>query len=139
MNWFVKALLNTWNFSGRACRREFWYSQLVLTLIGLIAIIADYKLGLVPEDAIVGTLTVAVAILFSVTNISLIVRRLHDSNLSGFWALAVLLPFGNILVMILAVRPTDPNENRFGPPPSDHTPGQEISRPDSDETGRFDA
>lgn len=41
------------------------------------------------------------------------VRRLHDSNLSGLWALLALLPFGPFLLLALATRRSRPEGARF--------------------------
>lgn len=139
MNWFIKAIMNTWDFSGRACRQEFWYFQLVWSLIGGGAVFADYKLGLVFEEALFGPFGAIIGIMFFVTSISLVVRRLHDSNLPGWWALVILLPLGNIIVMILAIRASDPSENKYGPPTTGYAPGEEVERNHTDDIGRFDA
>jgi uncharacterized membrane protein YhaH (DUF805 family) len=41
------------------------------------------------------------------------VRRLHDSNLSGRWALLALLPVGSLVVLLLAIRRSRPEGARF--------------------------
>jgi uncharacterized membrane protein YhaH (DUF805 family) len=45
----------------------------------------------------------------------LTIRRLHDMNASGWWALTVVVPF--VTLLFLAIRGT-PGANRFGPPPA---------------------
>lgn len=53
-----------------------------------------------------------------VPNIAVGVRRLHDTNLSGWWLLLALIPgIGSIAVLILLVRDSTPGENRFGANP----------------------
>ena len=41
------------------------------------------------------------------------VRRLHDSNLSGWWALLALVPPGPFVLLLLAVRRSRPEGARF--------------------------
>jgi uncharacterized membrane protein YhaH (DUF805 family) len=48
-----------------------------------------------------------------VPNFSLMVRRLHDANFSGFWALVGLIPTGGIVLVIMALRSSQPKGARF--------------------------
>ncbi len=41
------------------------------------------------------------------------IRRLHDSNLSGWWALLALVPPGPFVLLLLAVRSSRPEGARF--------------------------
>ena len=41
------------------------------------------------------------------------VRRLHDSNLSGWWALLALVPPGSFVLLLLAARRSRPEGARF--------------------------
>ena len=41
------------------------------------------------------------------------VRRLHDSNLSGWWALLAVVPLGATVVLLLAMRRSRPEGARF--------------------------
>ena len=51
--------------------------------------------------------------------IYVVVRRLHDLNYTGWFALALLLGWiGMILLAVLAAIPGTPGPNRFGPPPA---------------------
>ncbi|QIK64176.1 DUF805 domain-containing protein [Leucobacter viscericola] len=48
--------------------------------------------------------------------ITVLVRRLHDSGLSGWWGWLAIVPFGQVVVLILALRrsrPTSPNGSGF--------------------------
>ena len=46
------------------------------------------------------------------------VRRLHDTDHSGWWVLIGLIPIiGFIVLIVFYVRQSDPAENRFGPAP----------------------
>ena len=46
------------------------------------------------------------------------VRRLHDTDHSGWWLLILLVPLvGVIVLLIFLVRDSQPGSNRFGPNP----------------------
>jgi uncharacterized membrane protein YhaH (DUF805 family) len=49
------------------------------------------------------------------------VRRLHDIGLSGWWYLIVLVPFGALVLTVLAIIDSQAGANRFGPNPKDLT------------------
>ena len=58
-------------------------------------------------------------LLFSVLSVVFTIRRLHDTNRSGFWYLLNLVPIlGHIFLFIWTVlTPGTPGPNRFGPGP----------------------
>ncbi len=45
--------------------------------------------------------------------VTVLVRRLHDSNLSGLWASLVIFPLGALVVLALALRRPRPDGARF--------------------------
>ena len=45
------------------------------------------------------------------------VLRLHDISLSGWWAVLLVVPLANLLVVGALLRKGDEGENRFGLPP----------------------
>ena len=47
------------------------------------------------------------------------VRRLHDTNRSGWWLLIWLVPIvGPIILLVFMAQGSQPNENQYGPAPS---------------------
>jgi uncharacterized membrane protein YhaH (DUF805 family) len=47
-----------------------------------------------------------------------VVRRLHDTNHSGWWFFITMIPLVGLLIFLrLMVADSDPGENRFGPNP----------------------
>ena len=83
---------NSFNFSGRATRLEFFYSWLFWVLFyfllnALRFVTFEGRGALVLPNSIV---YIIVVIIISFPYISLIVRRLHDINRSGWWSLLVL-------------------------------------------------
>jgi len=50
--------------------------------------------------------------------LSVAIRRLHDTDHSGWWVLFGIIPIvGWIVLLIFYLRQSDAGENRFGPPP----------------------
>lgn len=59
--------------------------------------------------------------------LSVMVRRLHDSGHSGWWYWIVLIPLiGAIILLILMLLPSDRGHNRFGPNPRGVQPFQPL-------------
>ena len=82
---------NSFNFSGRATRLEYFYSWLFWVLFyfllnALRFVIFESGGALVLSNSIV---YIIVVIIISFPFISLIIRRLHDINRSGWWSLLV--------------------------------------------------
>lgn len=52
-------------------------------------------------------------LLTAIPGVAVAVRRLHDSNLSGWWALLGVIPFGALIVLALAARQSRAEAFRF--------------------------
>jgi uncharacterized membrane protein YhaH (DUF805 family) len=116
-------------FSGRASRNEYWWAVAFLAITGgAINIIASVCL-IGDSFAQIGVSQVAppsplVSIVFAVVGLwglvvaiptyAVTVRRLHDTNRSGFYVLMVLIPFvGVLIVLLLALSTSNPMGKRF--------------------------
>ncbi len=106
------------NFSGRASRSEFWWFVL-FGLVSTILLIWVPFLGWIYALAVLLP-TVAVA-----------VRRLHDRDQSGWWAIAWFLPLVNWALLIYLAFPGTSGPNRYGPDPLQQWgwPGQGPPQP----------
>ena len=105
MNWYLKALKNYANFSGRARRREYWWFVLFNILISIGVSIIAMMFG----DEYLTSLLYSLFIFLPI--LSLAVRRNHDAGYSGWW---VLCPVFNLILMFFQ---SDPEDNCFGPYP----------------------
>jgi uncharacterized membrane protein YhaH (DUF805 family) len=117
MNWYLQGLRKYAVFSGRARRLEFWMFELINSLITIalfvIAVVAG-KLGF----GYLLALPVLYAVATAIPSFAKLVRRLHDTNHSGWWFLISAIPVvGSLMLLVLMVRDSDPGENRFGPNP----------------------
>lgn len=119
----VKSCLHKYgDFKGRAPRSEYWYWTLFIslgTLAGFIAMaILDALLGERIGTAVMALVAVFAALGLIVPSLAVTVRRLHDTNSSGWWYLLALIPYVGSLILIVwyCIKGT-PGENRFGPDP----------------------
>ncbi|RMA45617.1 hypothetical protein CI601_03690 [Bifidobacterium sp. wkB344] len=77
-------------FSGRASRGEFWWAFLMIFLINL-------AIPIITSESIFAGRVVSFVVTLGlfIPNLTVNIRRLHDTNMSGFW---ILLPFVSELV-----------------------------------------
>lgn len=111
------------DFTGRARRTEFWLFSLFIFIVEIIYVVAMGAVGgFNPEP---GGATMAVAGIFSlfflamlIPSIAVGVRRLHDTNRSGWWLLLSFIPLiGGLVLLIFYVLPGAPGPNPFGADP----------------------
>jgi uncharacterized membrane protein YhaH (DUF805 family) len=106
-------------FGGRAGRPPFWWWFLFGILVGIGANIIDVILGTYPIFSGLAGLALLLP------GLSVAIRRLHDTNRTGWWVLIELIPIIGIIVLIVFwVQEGDAGENKYGPPP-----GSGVSEP----------
>ena len=111
---------------GRASRSEFWWWFLIYAGFGVVlSVINQIVVGALPagetELSVIINHTVKVSIastIWSLINfigaISLTVRRLHDTNRSGWWWFVQLIPMiGSIIMIIFVALPSNQAGRRF--------------------------
>ena len=107
MDWYLKALGQYANFSGRAGRREFWIFTLVNVAIFIILKIISFDI-----------ITIIFSLAILIPSLAVQVRRLHDIGKSGLWVLINLVPIiGFIVLIVFCVREGEPGANDYGPHP----------------------
>jgi uncharacterized membrane protein YhaH (DUF805 family) len=101
-------------FNGRASRTEFWFWRLFeILLVSALTILDAFAFGTAPR-AFSG---IAILVLF-LPGLAVTVRRLHDINMSGWLALASLVPpIGPVALIVMGCLRGTAGENRFGPDP----------------------
>ena len=112
MNWYLGCWKKYAEFSGRARRQEYW-------MFFLFNILAFVAIGIV--DAVLGT-SGALCGLYNlaalIPGLAVFVRRLHDTDHSGWWWLISFIPLiGVIILLVFICSDSKPGENRFGPNP----------------------
>lgn len=121
---FGEAVKSFWShyatFKGRARRSEYWFIQLFLIVTNLT--VAAIDLALMGGDVdrfmanggggIVGLIWIFVSI---VPALAVLVRRLHDTDKSGWWVLLGLVPFvGGVVLFVFTVLDSTAGENKHG-------------------------
>jgi len=115
-------------FEGRASRSEFWWWVLFLFILQVISNILDglfgTKINYSASGAVstninnVGWLSLVVGLILIIPTIAVSVRRLHDTDKSGWWWwLNVVCCIGGLILLIFYVSPSTPGPNRFGAQP----------------------
>ena len=115
MNWYLLAFKKYAAFSGRSRRQEYWMFFLFNIIISIVLALLDQLLGLkLTSEGInnTGVLGVIYSLATFVPGLSIAVRRLHDTNRSGWFLLLPIAPyilvilglilrgFGSILIII---------------------------------------
>jgi uncharacterized membrane protein YhaH (DUF805 family) len=102
------------NFQGRARRSGYWYWYLFTALVSLaFSILSSGK-----SDNFFGILGGLVSLALFLPGLAYAVRRLHDTNRSGWRVLFVLIPLvGWIFLLVWMVADSEPGDNRFGANP----------------------
>ena len=110
-------------FSGRASRPEFWWWALFVFLLLAVASFLDRlivlpALGLSASDPDAGQpLALITSLAVLLPNIAVAMRRLHDSNRTGWWLLIALVPIlGALVLLYFYVQPSDAERNGYGEP-----------------------
>lgn len=135
------------DFSGRAPRAEYWWYTLAIIVVSLVVTIIESIAGLSKMVGPYGPATALLMLATIVPSLAVGVRRLHDSNRSGWWML-LLVPYfvsvfmasrsmatGNmaavgsagllllaglvlcVVLLVFMVLPSTPGDNRYGPNP----------------------
>ena len=105
------------DFAGVSSRRAYWIPTIVNGILGLSAFIALMSLsGHGATPGLIALITFAVAYFLAavIPSLSVQVRRLHDSNRSGLWLAATLVPIvGDVTLLALSLMPTVKEGNRY--------------------------
>jgi uncharacterized membrane protein YhaH (DUF805 family) len=99
------------NFSGRACRSEYWFWTLFVVIADIVALAIDAAIGIQVVSGLFG-----LAVLLP--GIAVALRRLHDLDRTGWWIFIWFIPIVGWIILIIwfCTKGTD-GPNRFGPDP----------------------
>lgn len=135
----VKHVFNNYaNFQGRAGRAEFWWfylfmivANIILAIPYIIGIVTSPKVEISPGVyemtglsplAVIGIIILTIWGLATIIPIiSVSVRRLHDTDRSGWWwwlNLLFICAIGPIILLVFYILPGTPGPNRFGEGPA---------------------
>jgi uncharacterized membrane protein YhaH (DUF805 family) len=97
-------------FGGRSTRAEYWWWALFNAIVVLTATLIDGLIGTYP------LMYGICALGLFLPSLAVSVRRLHDTNKTGWWFLMALVPFGGIVLLVFFVLGSDKEINKYGPP-----------------------
>jgi uncharacterized membrane protein YhaH (DUF805 family) len=100
------------NFSGRACRSEYWYWFLAMLILGIATAAVDYAIF---GDSEYGPVNTIASLATFLPSLAIGIRRLHDIDRTGWWTLIVFTLIGIFLLLFWACVRGTTGPNRFGP------------------------
>ena len=124
----ISALKNYVNFSGRASRGDYWWYFLGYVIVVILLAIVDGAVfggGQATMDTVdgvsasysAGPLAAIWIIGNIIPQIAITIRRLHDTDRSGWFYLLILVPIANLYVVYLTLVKGTTGNNRFGADP----------------------
>jgi uncharacterized membrane protein YhaH (DUF805 family) len=123
------------DFQGRSRRSEYWLFYLLTTLVTMALYLPLMAVGMDPETGepgpmmgLIGLLLVLVWLGFFIPSLAVTIRRLHDTNRSGWWVLISFLPLAGALVLfIFMLLNGTVGPNRFGADPKGENSAEVFS------------
>lgn len=120
MKWYVVPWKKYAEFSGRAGRAEYW----TFTLINMVIGVALCVIALLTAGGEHGSFGPAMFLYWVfllaafIPGLAVLVRRLHDTDKSGWWFLIVFVPIvGGIVLLVFMLLDGTPGPNQYGPGP----------------------
>lgn len=126
VNYVLSVYRNYATFNGRARRTEYWaFTGFFILVMMIVSALSELGQGVGLD--ILGSAVLAIFVLGSfVPAFAVRVRRLHDTNRTGYWMLLSLLPVvGGLVLLVFDVLPGTKGSNRYGQDPK--ALGDEIS------------
>lgn len=117
MNWYLEVLKKYAVFNGRARRKEYWMFFLFNFIIGFVlGIVGGGNLGSL------GIILMLFKLAVLIPSIAVSVRRLHDTERSGWWLLIGFVPIiGAIVLLVFMVQDSQSGQNQYGTNPKEAT------------------
>ncbi|QKE65280.1 DUF805 domain-containing protein [Aquipseudomonas campi] len=118
MNWYLDVLKKYAVFDGRARRKEYWFFVLFNLIASVVLSIIDGVIGTFSAESGIGLLSGVYSLAVLLPAIGVSIRRLHDTNRSGWWLLIGLIPLvGAIVLIVFMVQDSTAGDNQYGANP----------------------
>ncbi len=112
MEWYLNVLKNYAVFSGRARRKEYWMFVLFNLIISCVIAVVEAMVGSP------GWLGAIYFLVVFIPSIAVSIRRLHDTDRSGWWLLIALIPLlGSLVLLVFFVLEGTAGDNGHGADP----------------------
>jgi uncharacterized membrane protein YhaH (DUF805 family) len=99
-------------FSGRARRAEYWYWTLFTLLLNLAILLVVPRLF---GASMASSLYMLASVGLLLPSFGVLIRRLHDTDRSGWWCLLPLTVIGSLVLLVWLCQEGTQDANRFGP------------------------
>ncbi|MFL5297531.1 MAG: DUF805 domain-containing protein [Phenylobacterium sp.] len=110
-------------FTGRARRMEYWLFWLFAVILQFVVGLLTGGFGSDPMHPAVGLGLIVyclIALALFVPSIAVGVRRLHDTERSGWWLLIAFIPIiGALVLLVFFLLEGTRGPNKYGPDPKD--------------------
>jgi uncharacterized membrane protein YhaH (DUF805 family) len=118
MSWYLAVLKKYAVFSGRARRKEYWFFVLFNFLISIALIFVDSAIGSLDANSGFGILSGIYSLGVLIPSLAVTVRRLHDTDRTGWWFLIAFIPLiGVIVLLVFMFLDGTPGNNSYGADP----------------------
>jgi uncharacterized membrane protein YhaH (DUF805 family) len=123
IDWWKKVVRDNYaNFDGRARRAEYWNFVLANFLITLSMYFLMFIFALSVILSFMSIVMIVVLLVYNIAvllpNLAVMVRRLHDTNKSGWLLLLGLIPLlGGIILLVFFVEEGNRGTNQYGSDP----------------------
>ena len=117
MSWYVEVWKKYAVFSGRARRKEYWMFSLFNMIISFGIGFVEGFMG-IGGDAAWGPISGLYLLAVIIPSIAVTIRRLHDTDRSGWWIFIAAVPFlGALALLWFFVQEGSAGDNQYGPNP----------------------
>jgi len=117
MNWYLEVLKKYARFDGRAGKKEYWYFSLFSFIIIVVLSVIDMMTGTFNDTVGLGLLSGIYTLAVLIPSIAVTVRRLHDTDRSGWWLLINATLIGVIVFLVFTAQDGTPGDNQYGSNP----------------------
>ena len=104
-------------FNGRASRSEFWWFQVFIVIVSIPLYVLGFVAGYTGSQSLALASTglgLVVALILTLPSLAVTMRRLHDTDRSGWWLLLGFIPIVSLVLVVFMLLPGTPGGNRFG-------------------------
>jgi len=117
---YKKMFANYANFSGRASKGEYWWVVLCQVIIYVVFYVLMFAGAMISNGLVmvVYGLMMLYGLATFVPLLALTMRRLHDSDKSGWFVLLGCIPCVNIVLLVFMIIDGTPGSNKYGEPSS---------------------
>jgi uncharacterized membrane protein YhaH (DUF805 family) len=122
MNWYLGVLKQYAVFKGRARRKEYWFFLLFNLIVSLALTVVDFMTGTLDIELGMGLLSSLYSLAILIPSLAVTVRRLHDTDRTGWWLLIGIFPLiGAIVLLVFMLLDSQPGDNQYGANPKGET------------------